>query len=87
MHRTLLPALQSLVMQYLEGKERPSKEQVVANRKSRFSKPALFTSEKQRSQSKPCACKGKCVTEKCNCRAVEVSCDSKCKYKVPKLIK
>ena len=31
----------SLVEQYLEGKERPSKEQVVASRKSRFSKPAL----------------------------------------------
>ena len=31
----------SLVEQYLEGKERPSKEQVVASRKSRFSKTAL----------------------------------------------
>ena len=43
----MLPAEpQSLVAQYLEGKERPSKEQVVASRKSRFSKPALPTSEK-----------------------------------------
>ena len=42
---------QSLVAQYLAGKERPSKEEVVANRKSRFSKPALPTSEKQRSQN------------------------------------
>ena len=52
----MLPAEpQSLVAQYLEGKKRPSKEQVVASRKSRFSKPALPTSEKQRSQNKPCA--------------------------------
>ena len=77
----MLPAEpQSLVAQYLEGKERPSKEQVVASRKSRFSKPALPTSEKQRSQNKPCA------KQKCNCRAVEVSCDSKCKCKVAKCI-
>lgn len=85
-HNMLPAEPQSLVAQYLEGKERPSKEQVVASRKSRFSKPALPTSEKQRSQNKPCACKGKCATQKCNCRAVEVSCDSKCKCKVAKCI-
>lgn len=75
---------QSLVAQYLAGKERPSKEEVVANRKSRFSKPALPTSEEQRSKNKPCSCKGKCATRKCNCRAVEVLCDSKCNCKLAK---
>ncbi len=59
----MLPAEpQSLVAQYLAGKERPLKEQVVASRKSRFSKPALPTSEKQRAENEPCACKGKCAT-------------------------
>ena len=83
----MLPAEpQSLVAQYLAGKERPSKEDVVANRRSRFSKPALPTSERQRSQNKPCTCKGKCATRKCNCRAVEVPCDSKCNCKLAKCI-
>ena len=58
----------SLVEQYLEGKERPSKEQVVASRKSRFSKPALPASTESESAKKPCACKGKCATKKCYCR-------------------
>ena len=69
----------SLVDQYLAGKERPSKELVVASRKSRFTKPALPTSDKQRSATKACLCKGKCATRKCNCRAMEVFCDSQCK--------
>ena len=61
----MLPAEpQSLVAQYLARKERPSKEQVVASRKLRFSKPALPTSEKQRAENEPCACKGKCATRK-----------------------
>ena len=42
----VLPAEpQSLVEQYLEGKERPLKEQVVSNRKSHFSTPALPTNK------------------------------------------
>ena len=44
-HNMLPAEPQSLVAQYLAGKERPSKEHVVASRKSRFSKPALPTSE------------------------------------------
>ena len=78
-HNMLPAEPEPLVAQYLEGKERLSKEQVVVSRKSHFSKPALPTSEKQISQNKPCACK-------CNCRAVEVTCDSKCKCKVVKCI-
>ena len=57
-HDMLPTEPQSLVAKYLTGKERPSQEQVVASRRSRFSKPALPTSEKGRSQNKPCACKG-----------------------------
>ena len=53
----------SLVEQYLEGKERPSKEQVVASRKSRFSKPALPAITERQSAKKPCACQGKCATK------------------------
>ena len=83
----MLPAEpQSLVAQYLAGKERPSKEDVVAKKRSLFSKPALPTSEGQRFQNKPCTCKGKCATRKCNCRAVEVPCDSKCNCKLAKCI-
>ena len=85
-HYMLPTEPQSLVAKYLTGKERPSKEQVVASRRSRFSKPALPTSEKGRSQNKPCACKGKCATRKCNCRAVEVLCDSKCNCRSAKCV-
>ena len=53
----------SLVEQYLQGKERPSKGQVVASRKSRFSKPALPASTERQSAKKPCAFKGKCATK------------------------
>lgn len=83
----VLPAEpKSLVEQYLAGKERPSKEQVVASRKSRFSTPALPTNKDRGSENKPCACKGKCATRKCNCRAMEVLCDSKCKCRVGKCV-
>jgi hypothetical protein len=83
----VLPAEpQSLVEQYLEGKERPLKEQVVSNRKSRFSTPALPINKDRGSGYKPCACKGKCATRKCDCRGMEVLCDSKCKCKVEKCI-
>lgn len=75
---------ESLVSQYLAGKERPLKEDVVANRKSRFSTPALPTSEQQRSVTEPCSCKGKCATRKCNCRAMEVLCNSRCNCKEEK---
>ena len=74
----------SLVEQYLEGKERPSKEQVVASRKSRFSKPALPASTESESAKKPCACKGKCATKKCYCRGRDTMCDTKCNCKVEK---
>ena len=53
----------SLVEQYLEGKECPSKEQVVASRKSRFSTPALPAITERQSAKKPCACQGKCATK------------------------
>ena len=53
----------SFVEHYLEGKERPSKEQVVASRKSRFSKPALPAITERQSAKKPCACQGKCATK------------------------
>lgn len=83
----VLPAEpQSLVEKYLVGKERPSKEYVVASRKSRFSTPALPVSRERTSDSKPCACKGKCATRKCDCRAMEVLCNNKCKCKVAKCI-
>ena len=72
----------SLVEKYLEGKERPSKEQVVATRKSRFSKPALPVSKESRSAKKPCACKGKCATKKCECRGRDLMCDINCDCKV-----
>ena len=49
-HNMLPAEPQSLIAQYLAGKERTSKEHVVASRKSRFSKPAFPTSEKQRSE-------------------------------------
>ena len=74
----------SLVQQYLEGKERPSKEQVVASRKSRFSKPALPATTESESAKKPCACKGKCSTKKCYCRGRDTMCDTKCNCKVEK---
>ena len=81
----VLPAEpESLVDQYLAGKERHSKELVVASRRSRFSKPALPTSQTQRSVTKACFCKGKCVTNKCNCRVMEVLCDSDCRCKLEK---
>lgn len=74
----------SLVEKYLEGKERPSKEEVVAGRKSRFSKPALPASTEGGSARKQCVCKGKCATKKCDCRGSDVMCDSKCKCDVTK---
>ena len=76
----------SLVEQYLAGKDRPSKEQVVASRKSRFSKPALPVNKERATEIKPCACKGKCATRKCDCRGMEVMCDTKCKCKIEKCI-
>lgn len=83
--KEILPAEpESLVSQYLAGKERPLKDDVVAKRKSRFSTPALPTSEQQRTVTKPCYCKGKCATRKCNCRAMEVLCDDKCNCKEEK---
>ena len=69
----------SFVEQYLEGKERPSKEQVVASRKSRFSKPALPAITERQSAKKPCACQGKC-----SCRGEDLMCDTKCNCKVEK---
>ena len=82
----VLPAEpESLVDQYLAGKERPSKELVVASRRSGFSKPALPTSQTQRSVTKACFCKGKCATKKCNCKAIEVSCDSQYSCKLEKV--
>ena len=74
----------SLVEQYLEGKERPSKEQVVASRKSRYSKRALPASTESESAKKPCACKGKCFTKKCYCRGRDAMCDTECNCKVEK---
>ena len=75
----------SLVEQYLEGKERPSKEQVVASRKSRFSKPALTASTEGQSAKKPCSCKGKCATKNAVVRGGEdLMCDTKCNCKVEK---
>ena len=74
----------SLVEQYLQGKKRPSKEQVVASRKSRFSKPALPTSKESQLAKKPCACKGKCATKKCDCRGTNLMCDTRCNCKVEK---
>ena len=81
----VLPAEPEFLMdQYLAGKERPSKELVVASRRSCFSKPALPTSQTQRSVTKACFCKGKCATKKCNCRAMEVLCDSQYSCKLEK---
>ncbi|XP_028412060.1 uncharacterized protein LOC114534789 [Dendronephthya gigantea] len=70
----------TLVEKYLVGKERPSKEEVITSRKSRFSTPALPTSQaEQRLSTKPCSCKGKCATKKCNCKATDILCDNRCK--------
>ena len=77
----LPPEPRTLVEQYLEGKERQSKEQVVSNRKSRFSTPALPISRERTSDKRPCSCKGKCATRKCDCRATDIICDDKCKCK------
>ena len=74
--KVLPPEPKSLVDMYLEGKDRPSKEYVVANRNSRFSTPALPANREE--GNKPCVCKGKCTTKKCECRAADILCE-KCK--------
>ena len=72
----------SLVEQYLEGKERPSKEQVVASRKSRFSKPVLPAITERQSAKKPCACQGKCATKNAVVGGEDLMCDTKCNCKL-----
>ena len=73
---------QSLVQKYLGGQERPSKQQVVESRKSRFTKPALPVNKEHGPDQNPCECKGKCATKKCSCRADNIICDSQCKCKL-----
>lgn len=65
----------TLVEQYLTGKERPLKEQVIASRKSRFTKPA-FSSEN--TEIVLCSCKGKCATRRCDCKEKETICSNEC---------
>ena len=66
----------TLVDQYLIGKERPSKEQVVTNRHTRYSTPAIVAESE--SEIVSCNCKGKCATRACNCKKVDVDCGSTC---------
>ena len=74
----------SLVELYLEGNERPSKEQVVASQKSRFSKPALPAIAERQSAKKPCACQGKCATKNAVVGVKDLMCNTKCNCKVEK---
>lgn len=73
----------SLVDKYLAGKERPSKEQVVANRHTRYSSPALVI-ENIENGNVSCSCKGMCATRACKCKEKELDCGSKCTCKESK---
>ena len=55
----------SLVKKYLEGKRPQTKQEIVANRHSRFTKPANKVTEIK------CDCSGKCATRRCPCKMAE----------------
>jgi hypothetical protein len=77
----LPPEPPSLIEKYTKGKERPKREEVVANRHSRFSKPALPESPINISV---CICKGKCATKACSCRSKKRKCSNECGCDVAK---
>lgn len=62
----------TMVEKYLNGMEREPKEQVVANHKTRFSKPALPL------ETCSCSCKGKCATRACPCKKNTSICSLEC---------
>ena len=66
-----------LVEKYLTGKERPSKEQVVARQHTHFSEPALLPDNTE-SERMLCSCKGKCATRACNCKGNQLNCTTEC---------
>ncbi|KXJ09293.1 hypothetical protein AC249_AIPGENE8778 [Exaiptasia diaphana] len=65
----------SLVEKYLAGRERPLKEQVIANRRTRYSSPAVSTTS---AEVVSCSCKGKCATRACNCKGKDIDCTDAC---------
>ena len=69
----------SLVEKYLIGKERPLKEQVVASRNTRYTKPALSSENMENTDLQMlCSCKGKCATRRCSCKEKELICRNEC---------
>ena len=75
----------SMVKKYLEQKDRPSKEQVVDSRKSRFTKPAL-PEKADDTLSYMCSCKGKCATKRCICKLNKALCTSGCACSTEKCV-
>ena len=63
----------SLVEKYLAGNQPQSKTEVIANRYSRFTKPALPTENERL-----CECSGKCATCRCPCKKVKSKCTAAC---------
>jgi hypothetical protein len=56
----------SLVEKYLQGSQKPAKEDVVAAIRTHFSKPALPAASLMGTEkNNSCSCKGKCATKKC----------------------
>ena len=70
----VLPAeLGSLFEKYLIGKERPLKEQMVASRNTRYTKPALLSKNMENTDlDMSCSCKGKCATRRCSGKEKEL---------------
>jgi hypothetical protein len=69
----------SLVEKYLQGSQKPAKEDVVAAIRIRFSKPALpAASLTGTEKNNLCSCKGKCAMKKCFCKSSNELCSSVC---------
>lgn len=68
----LQPKPMTMVSNYLEGKPRPKKTDVIAQRHSRYSKPALAI------EIVYCACTGKCATKRCTCKSSGNACSVNC---------
>lgn len=69
----------SLVEKYLQGSQKPAKEDVVAAIRTRFSKPALPAASLMGTEkNNSCSCKGKCATKKCICKSSNELCSSVC---------
>lgn len=71
---------QSLVRNFLGGDQPESKELVIDQQYSRFTKPA-YANENDGST---CNCSGKCATVRCSCRLVTKYCTPDCKCKIDK---